>query len=142
MIEAAVVRDYKKIKFSLSHVQQIVRFVCGKEKQTSAFLSFVFIGDKKMKLMNKKFLNHNFTTDVITFPLETDFVHAEIYINVVQAKRQAKEFGAALKDEMIRLIVHGTLHSLGYDDSTPADKKAMFERQERYVDKLSLLLKR
>lgn len=142
MISTTLFRGQKKISFSAKKVQRIVQYVCKQEKILDAKLSFVFIDDRKMRAINKKFLMHNGTTDIITFPLEEKKIDAEIYINVAQAKKQAKKFLTTMKNEMIRLIVHGTLHSFGYIDTNPADKKVMFDRQERYVAKLSLLLRK
>lgn len=142
MIEVMLSRDAGSIRFAEERVRRIVRYVCRREKRLTASLSFVFIGDRKMKALNKKYLKHDYQTDIITFPLESGGINAEIYINVDQAKRQAKEYGTTMVNEMIRLIVHGTLHAAGYDDRKPAEKARMFERQERYVAKLSLLVQR
>ncbi len=142
MISTKLIREQKKIFFSSKDIQRIVQYVCKQEKIRNADLSFVFADDKKIRSINKKFLNHDSVTDIITFPLEEETVEAEIYINVIQARRQAKEYFTTMRNEMIRLIVHGTLHSIGYIDTNPADKKVMFDKQERYVTKLSLLLKK
>jgi rRNA maturation RNase YbeY len=140
MIEVALVRDADSIRFTEERVRRIVQYVCRREKRMKADLSFVFIGDRKMKALNKKYLNHDFQTDIMTFPMEPHGVNAEIYINVDQAKRQAKEYRKTIVNEMIRLIVHGTLHAMGYDDRKPVEKERMFARQERYVAKLSLIV--
>ncbi|MDD8017854.1 MAG: rRNA maturation RNase YbeY [Bacteroidota bacterium] len=133
MISVSIFRVCKDVRFSADEVKRIVRLVCQKEKVRRAELSFVYTDDKKIKAINKKFLNHATTTDILTFPFEEGTVSAEIYINVKQAQRQAEEYDVTLKNEMTRLVVHGTLHALGYDDIKPLRKKVMFERQERYV---------
>lgn len=87
--------------------------------------------------MHKRYFGHDTVTDIITFPLETAGIDSEIYINVEQARRQSKQFKVTMKNELTRLIVHGVLHSLGYDDRTPSLRKKMFDVQERYVEDLS-----
>lgn len=119
-----------------ARARTIVRAVCAGEKVRSGELSFVVLNDGRIRTINRKFLGHDYVTDVITFPLEEEGLTAEIFINVRQAARQAKEYGVSLKNEMTRLVVHGTLHALGYSDSTPKERKRMHRVQERYVTAL------
>ncbi|MEW6061915.1 MAG: rRNA maturation RNase YbeY [Bacteroidota bacterium] len=118
-------------------IRRIVSHVCRQEHVWRAELSIVLVDDKAIQTMNKHFLGHDYVTDVITFPLEHDRISAEVYINVQQAKRQAKEHGVSVQNEMTRLVVHGTLHALGYDDTTSRKRKMMHTVQERYVSDLS-----
>lgn len=118
--------------------RRIVQYVCRKQKVKEAEFSFVIVNDGMIRSINKKFLQHDFVTDVITFPLERNRNVAEIYINAEQLKRQAKENGVTMKNETIRLVVHSILHTVGYDDTTPTAKKKMDAVQERYVAELSL----
>jgi len=138
MIVIAVTRAYKNISFSGSAVKSIVEFVCKKEKVRNAELSFVIVNDRTIQTINKKFLNHDYVTDVITFPLEPKTINAEIYINTQQAQRQSKENAVTVKNEITRLVVHGILHAIGYDDTTAVTQKKMNSIQERYVSALSL----
>jgi probable rRNA maturation factor len=79
-------------------------------------------------------LGHRFNTDVITFLIEKPpFLEAEIYINGNQARRQARLYKVTVKNEVTRLVIHGVLHALGYDDKRTKQRKQMFELQERYV---------
>jgi len=118
-------------------IRRIISYICTQERVGTAELSVVLVDDKTIRAMNKHFLRHDYVTDVITFPLEEDRINAEMYINVQQAKRQAKEHRVSVQNEMTRLIVHGTLHALGYDDTTPTQRKKMHAVQERYVSDLS-----
>ncbi len=138
MIVVSITKAYKNIPFSGSAVKHIAEFVCKKEKIKNAELSFVVVNDKTIRTFNKKFLHHDYVTDVITFPFELKAVTAEIYINTQQAKRQSRENNVTVNNEITRLIVHGTLHAIGYDDTTIATKRKMDLIQERYVSELSL----
>ncbi len=128
----------RDVSLSASAVEKIIQHVCKAERIKDAELSFVIINDGRIRTINRNFLRHDYVTDVITFPLEQKQVSAEIYINGQQAKRQAKEHQVSVKNEMTRLVVHGTLHAIGYDDTTPTSKKRMDSIQERYVSELSL----
>lgn len=138
MITVSLTVVSNDVHFPVSAVKRAVRYVCLGEKVTEAELSFVIVNDGRIRTINRKFLHHDYVTDVITFPLEPKQVSAEIYINGQQAKRQAKEHHVSVKNEMTRLVVHGTLHAIGYDDTTTASKKRMDSIQERYVSELSL----
>jgi len=138
MISVAVTKAHNQIQFSSSAIKHIAEFVCTREKIKNAELSFVIVNDRTIRTINKKFLNHDYVTDVITFPLEVKAVVAEIYINAQQAKRQSKENNVTVKNEIMRLIIHGTLHAIGYDDTSPVTQKRMHSIQERYVSALSL----
>ena len=138
MIAVSVFKEYTEISFSSAAIQRTAEYVCRSEGVKIAELSFVIVDDGTMRAMNKKFLKHNYITDVITFPLEQKGVNAEIYIDAQQAKRQAKEHAVTVKNEMMRLVVHGTLHAIGYRDTTKGSKKRMDSIQERYVSELNV----
>lgn len=138
MIVVSVTKANSVIPISSGIIQRAAEYVCRKEGVKRAELSFVIVHDRTIRTINKKFLNHDYVTDVITFPLELKEVNAEIYINGQQAKRQAKDHAVSVKNEMLRLIVHGTLHAVGYSDTSRASKKRMDSIQERYVSELNV----
>ena len=101
-------------------------------------LNVVFLERTAMRKMNSEFLNHRHDTDVIAFrydgaPGGGDQPFGDVYISAYQARRQAKELGHPVLDEVLTLVVHGTLHLLGYDDHAPAARRLMFERQEQIL---------
>jgi rRNA maturation RNase YbeY len=101
----------------------------------------VFTDDKVITKLNKEFLKHHYTTDVLSFGLSDESeskLEGEVYVNVQQAKRQASEFGVSLLNEVGRLVVHGTLHLLGYNDDTPKKKSRMTKRENFYLGKQEL----
>lgn len=134
MIRAVRLSNGIRVRFTQKEIEKVANAVLRAEKIFEASISVIFVDDKFITAINKKFLRHNYTTDVITFPLETEKeISAEIYINVLQAKRQAKEFGVSLKNELLRLIVHGILHTVGYDDIEIKEQTKMIRKQEQYV---------
>ena len=109
------------------------RIVTGERKTLN--VSLIFIGDAKMKVLNRRFRGKNKTTDVLSFPIETNGknLEGEIYISLPQVKRQAPLFGNKPEGEMLRLSAHGFLHLLGYDHHTAEEKREMFAREEKYL---------
>jgi rRNA maturation RNase YbeY len=94
----------------------------------------VFTHNRFIKTINKKFLNHNYSTDVIAFPLGSDVgVEAELYINLDAARKQASEYGVTFTQETKRLLIHGALHLLGFDDTTENERKKMHAWEDQYL---------
>lgn len=89
------------------------------EKKYIESLSIIFCSDAFLKTINKKFLNHNYFTDVITFPFSeagTKNISGEIYISIDRVRENAKQYGFPFGDELRRVMVHGLLHLCGYKD--------------------------
>lgn len=115
-------------------IERLVRHVLRKENIRQWELRIVFIGDREMKRLNREFLHHRGTTDVISFPLgEGGVVEAEVYVNVDQARRQAQEYRVSVGNELRRLAVHGVLHAVGYDDRTEVQRSKMQSLEDTYI---------
>lgn len=121
-------------------VKRIVETVLKGERSFAA-ISVTFLGPKKMQELNREHLGHDYPTDVISFELSgpDDTLVGDIYICGAVAARQAKAFDVPLKQELIRLVVHGTLHVLGHDHPAGEGrlKSPMWKRQEQYVRRLA-----
>ena len=100
----------------------------------------MFIEDEKMIELNSAYLEHHYTTDVLSFTLSerNERLEGEVYVNVAQAKRQAKEYSVSARNEIGRLVVHGVLHLLGYEDDTTKKKLRMSKREDFYLGNLGL----
>jgi rRNA maturation RNase YbeY len=101
---------------------------------SEAELGINLVGAKEMARVNRQFLQHEGSTDVITFDHRQSAVgnrqsamriHGELYICVDDAVAQAKEFETSWQSEIVRYAVHGVLHLLGHDDLTPALRRKM-----------------
>jgi probable rRNA maturation factor len=126
--------NHPHLRFSNKDVTNILRFVYKKEEKELPKIAIVFTYNNFIKKINRSFLKHNYTTDVIAFPLGNDGgVEAEIYVNLDAAKRQSYEYKITYSEEVRRLIVHAALHLLGYDDKTMRDSKQMNVREEMYL---------
>ncbi len=96
-------------------------------------VSVVLVDDATLRCMNREHLGHDYDTDVITFPIESDPVEGEIYISLDRAREQASEFRVGLYDEVLRLAAHGALHLAGYDDATPNLRQEMTRLEDHYL---------
>jgi probable rRNA maturation factor len=132
-----VSRDDMRIALSEERVREIVRAVCRRERVADALISVAFIRNSRMAVMNREFLGHRGATDVITFELAPTqgAVVGDIYIAPDVARENALEHGVGVRTELVRLVVHGTLHVLGYthDEDAGRTKGKMWLRQEALV---------
>lgn len=100
-------------------------------------LNFIFCADDYLLKINLEFLNHDTLTDIITFDnseVET-LVAGEIYISIDRLRENAKIFNTKFTDELHRVIIHGTLHLLGYQDKSAKAKKLMTKKEDEYLAK-------
>src|SRR5512133_1489822 len=119
--------------------QRLAYEVFSGEGLAHATLCIVVVNDREILALNTKFLGHNYATDVLTFPIETDpELEAEIYISADTARKQATEFKVPVRTEFARLAVHGILHLCGYDDITEDQQSAMHEKEDQYLLKIGI----
>jgi probable rRNA maturation factor len=110
-----------------------VHLVLTEHKVKKAKIGIILVDDIEIHRINKEFLEHDYPTDVITFPLDEEDLEGEIYISQETAKSQAEEYGVSLQNELQRLAIHGTLHLLGYEDSTEKTKKEMTKLEDKFL---------
>ena len=93
-------------------------------------LVFSFVNDQELLDMNKKYLKHNYFTDVITFgELEGDKISGNIAISVDRVLDNSKTYGVRFDEELKRVMVHGLLHIIGYNDKTKKEKLTMSQKE-------------
>jgi len=101
-----------------------------------------FISSDQIITINKEYLNHNYSTDIITFNYSGSRknLDGEIFISIDDAKINAKGYNNSLKEELLRLVIHGILHLVGYDDIKTSDFKKMKELENSLLNKYKITL--
>lgn len=121
--------------------RDVVRVVTGvlRGERRAARISVAFLGREAMRRLHAAHLGHDRPTDVLAFALPGDPLTGDLYLCPWVAARQARRFGVSLRQEVVRLLVHGTLHVLGYDhpEGDARTRSPMWRRQERYVAALA-----
>ena len=106
---------------------------CGK---TVGELYYYFCSDEKLLEINRERLGHDFYTDIVTFPLTNceTVLSSEFCISIDRIKENAVTFGRSYESELHRVIIHGVLHLIGFDDLTDEEEKEMREQEERSLE--------
>ncbi|RZK91350.1 MAG: rRNA maturation RNase YbeY [Pedobacter sp.] len=101
-------------------------------------LNFILCSDDYLLRINQDFLQHDDYTDVITFDNseELKMIVGDIFISIDRIKENAKNFGTTMLHELCRVIIHGTLHLLGYKDKTKQAKTLMTNKEDFYLERL------
>ena len=118
------------LRLSLKHkvwLQQVVR----KEGKVTGDISYVFCDDAYMLQQNNAFLQHDTYTDIITFDeCVGDVISGSILISADRVAENASKIGKTFENELLRVVVHGTLHLCGYKDKSESEAKLMRQKED------------
>lgn len=120
-----------------TNLKSFIAEICKKERTKVRSVQFIFCTDKYLLDINRRFLQHDYYTDIISFNLadEADPVEGEIYISIERVKENAASLGFRFGHELHRVIFHGILHFCGYKDKTGAQQQEMRRKEDFYLQK-------
>ncbi|MFO7829863.1 MAG: rRNA maturation RNase YbeY [Bacteroidales bacterium] len=131
------------IDFKLPYQQLISQWIAetiNSENYIPGQINIIFTSDKYLLSINKQYLSHNYFTDIITFNYCQDqTIHGDIFISIETVENNSIRFGVTFKKELFRVIIHGILHLIGYDDQADDDKVVMRKKENEYLDRLKNL---
>ena len=128
----------QKPRFKISNPKKVTTWIKNtikKEGATLISLNYIFCTDEYLHQMNVQFLKHDTLTDIITFnynPSKTE-IEGEIYISIDRVRENAKNFETDFQTELNRVIIHGVLHLIGYNDKNKSQKAIMREKEDTYL---------
>ena len=99
-------------------------------------LNYIFLNDERLLKMNQEYLGHDTLTDIITFDYcENNSISGDIFISVERVEQNAEKFEVLFEEELKRVMIHGVLHLLGFNDKTAKEKEKMRDLENRCIQK-------
>jgi len=114
-----------------------IESIFKREKKKIQEINFVFCTNQQVLALNKKYLEHNYNTDILTFNLSENNkpIVADIFISLEQVLKNAKNYNTSFNKEIHRVIFHGVLHLCGYNDKTLKEKQTIRLLENFYLNK-------
>lgn len=115
-------------------IKKWLAYVITCEGKRTGNINIIFTSDEKLSVLNKKYLSKDSLTDIITFDYsENQIIAGDLYISIPRVSENAAIFNVAFKHEVKRVIVHGILHLLGYDDKSQKQRTDMRRMEDLYL---------
>ena len=107
----------------------------AKENTPFSRIEYVFCTDEYLLELNRRYLQHDTFTDILTFTLSLpeDPIISEIYISIDRVKENAEKLNVSFDEELHRVMIHGLLHLCGYEDHSAAEAKLMRQKENEYL---------
>ena len=141
MSKVAIHSNQEVVPIDRGRLREIVRGVLAGQNVADYEISLAFVDNPTIHTLNKRYLNHDEPTDVLSFPLSDPSAKklaGELVIGVEVAKERAEELGHTVDAELALYVIHGLLHLCGYDDKSPKAEREMRERERHYLQQFSL----
>ena len=111
-----------------------LKTVAGSEMRRLGAVNIIFCSDNYILDVNVRYLGHDYFTDIITFDYcEKDILSGDLFISIDSVRENALYYGVPFEDELDRVMVHGLLHLIGYDDHTPEQQAEMRAKEDYYL---------
>lgn len=113
------------------------RFIkCEKLESKTSNLNYNFVSEVQQIKINKEFKEHDYNTDIITFDVSNDpcELTADVYISLKQVKKNAEKYKVSLNSEINRVLIHGFLHLVGFNDETNLEKREMRKQENKFLN--------
>lgn len=129
--------DIQPLLIQKTFIKKQVKKLINNEIKEMGEISLIFCSDNYLLKMNKQYLNHNYYTDIITFDyVENNLISGDLFISVNRIRENAEKFESGIIEELIRVVFHGLLHLIGYNDKTEDEKKIMGEKENLYLSEV------
>lgn len=126
---------FEAFDFYIEYLEKGVKYLINKEIKKIGDLSVIFCSDKYLLDINKKYLQHNYYTDIVTFDYVADnIISGDLFISVDRIKENAAKYNTTMIKELYRVVFHGVLHLVGYNDKTAEEQRIMRMKENYYLD--------
>ncbi|HVU88262.1 MAG TPA: rRNA maturation RNase YbeY [Pirellulales bacterium] len=140
VIQIDITNEQSRLPIDEQRLRAAVAAVLAGEGRSAATISVAVVDDPTIHELNRRFLAHDYPTDVLSFVLEesTAGLEGEIIVSADTAAASAPRYGWPATDELLLYVIHGTLHLVGYNDHEPADIARMRAAEKRYLAQCGL----
>ena len=126
--------DIQTLKLQKSPLKKYINLLINSELNKVGEISIILCSDKYLLEINIEYLKHNYYTDIITFNyVDGNVISGDLFISVDRVKENSTEFNTGLIKELYRVIFHGILHLIGYNDKTEEEQKIMRGKEDLYL---------
>ena len=135
--ENEIIFHFEDVSFDIPDEEKLKDWLCSvaqKEGKPFFEVNYIFCSDEYLRKINVEYLNHDYYTDIITFPYDNQAVHGDMFISSERVAENAQTNNVSFYEELYRVMVHGVLHMIGYGDKTPGEEKVMREKENFYLD--------
>ncbi|MBL7825170.1 MAG: rRNA maturation RNase YbeY [Saprospiraceae bacterium] len=134
--EPSVNFHFEDVEFDLPKGDAIETWLMSVSKiegKAHGEVNIIFCSDEHLRQINVSYLDHDYYTDIITFPYDENSVYGDIFISSDRVRENAQNAKVSFEAELCRVMAHGILHLAGYDDQTPELKKAMSAKEDEHL---------
>lgn len=126
--------ELQPLKLQKLLLRKHIKNLINSEKKSAGEISLILCSDKYLLDINIEYLKHNYYTDIITFNyVEGNIISGDLFISVDRVKENSTKFNTSLIQELYRVIFHGILHLIGYNDKTEEEQKIMRGKEDLYL---------
>lgn len=120
-----------------SQISSWISNILSSEKKVEGEINYIFCTDDFLLDINKKFLNHDTYTDIISFDYTVgEIISGDIFISLDRVAENAEKYSVSFKEELYRVMAHGILHYCGYKDKTKQDQSIMRSKEDYYLSSI------
>ena len=131
-------------RLPVAALRKIIKLILSQHGKSLVAVNYVFCSDDYLLAVNREYLKHDFYTDIITFDLSDTpkAVRADVFISIERVRENAQKLDLPIYKELIRVVLHGVLHLVGYNDKTKAEKKRIRHQEDLYLSKVLQIVPR
>lgn len=141
MLDIAIAREHSSAVVDVKRLRRAVKTILADAGISRGEISIAVVDDARMHELNRRYLDHDDPTDVLSFVLarEADQLDGQIVVSADYAAREAARYGWNADDELLLYAIHGALHLVGYDDLDPDAKREMRAAERKYLAQFGLV---
>lgn len=127
--------DTKRFSVKKYNIDEILKEVISLERKHLGHINYILCSDQYLLKINQEYLKHDYFTDVISFNYsEDEVISGDIFISIDRVKDNAQQFNVSFDNEFSRVLLHGVLHFIGYDDKSDEEEQIMRKKENEYLN--------